>query len=87
MEHLEDAERCIKYLNRSTLEGRIITVEKVSKFRLTEFRISNSPALLLVLNVTGAVSVEPGFADGLLILTSWSSRIKAPHHFRRFPPT
>ncbi|XP_073396754.1 uncharacterized protein [Physcomitrium patens] len=28
MEHLEDAERCIKYLNRSTLEGRIITVEK-----------------------------------------------------------
>ncbi|XP_073385766.1 uncharacterized protein [Physcomitrium patens] len=29
MEHLEDAERCIKYLNRSTLEGRIITVEKL----------------------------------------------------------
>jgi RNA recognition motif-containing protein len=29
MEHLEDAERCIKYLNRSTLEGRMITVEKV----------------------------------------------------------
>ncbi|KAL3676847.1 hypothetical protein R1sor_026795 [Riccia sorocarpa] len=28
MEHLEDAERCIKYLNRSTLEGRMITVEK-----------------------------------------------------------
>jgi transformer-2 protein len=28
MEHLDDAERCIKYLNRSTLEGRMITVEK-----------------------------------------------------------
>lgn len=30
METAEDADRCIKYLNRSTLEGRIITVEKVS---------------------------------------------------------
>jgi transformer-2 protein len=28
MDQLEDAERCIKYLNRSTLEGRMITVEK-----------------------------------------------------------
>eukprot|EP01018_Ginkgo_biloba_P016282 Gb_37565 [translate_table: standard] len=28
MDTLEDAERCLKYLNRSTLEGRIITVEK-----------------------------------------------------------
>ncbi|KAG0564308.1 hypothetical protein M758_8G096000 [Ceratodon purpureus] len=28
MDHLDDAERCIKYLNRSTLEGRMITVEK-----------------------------------------------------------
>ena len=25
----DEAERCIKYLNRSVLEGRIITVEKV----------------------------------------------------------
>ncbi|KAG6553291.1 hypothetical protein Mapa_005025 [Marchantia paleacea] len=32
MDSLEDAERCIKYLNRSILEGRVITVEK--KFRL-----------------------------------------------------
>ena len=30
METTEDAERCIKYLNRSVLEGRLITVEKVS---------------------------------------------------------
>ncbi|XP_015571813.1 serine/arginine-rich splicing factor SR45a isoform X2 [Ricinus communis] len=29
METLEDAERCVKYLNRSVLEGRLITVEKV----------------------------------------------------------
>ncbi|KAH8972872.1 hypothetical protein BDL97_01G014500 [Sphagnum fallax] len=28
MDSAEDADRCIKYLNRSTLEGRIITVEK-----------------------------------------------------------
>ncbi|XP_022760575.1 serine/arginine-rich splicing factor SR45a-like isoform X2 [Durio zibethinus] len=29
METVEDADRCIKYLNRSILEGRLITVEKV----------------------------------------------------------
>lgn len=29
MDNLEDAERSIKYLNRSILEGRVITVEKV----------------------------------------------------------
>ncbi|PRQ22739.1 putative nucleotide-binding alpha-beta plait domain-containing protein [Rosa chinensis] len=28
METVEDAERCIKYLNRSVLEGRLVTVEK-----------------------------------------------------------
>jgi transformer-2 protein len=30
MDNADDADRCVKYLNRSTLEGRIITVEKVS---------------------------------------------------------
>lgn len=29
METNEGAERCIKYLNRSVFEGRLITVEKV----------------------------------------------------------
>lgn len=29
MDNADDADRCVKYLNRSTLEGRIITVEKV----------------------------------------------------------
>ena len=29
METVEDAGRCVKYLNRSVLEGRVITVEKV----------------------------------------------------------
>lgn len=29
METNEDAERCIKYLNRSVFEGRLVTVEKV----------------------------------------------------------
>ncbi|XP_028246185.1 serine/arginine-rich splicing factor SR45a isoform X3 [Glycine soja] len=28
METLEEADRCVKYLNRSVLEGRVITVEK-----------------------------------------------------------
>eukprot|EP00252_Welwitschia_mirabilis_P007349 TRINITY_DN185_c0_g1_i3.p1 TRINITY_DN185_c0_g1~~TRINITY_DN185_c0_g1_i3.p1 ORF type:complete len:169 (+),score=5.14 TRINITY_DN185_c0_g1_i3:234-740(+) len=30
MATIEDADRCIKYLDRSVLEGRVITVEKVS---------------------------------------------------------
>lgn len=29
METVEDANRCVKYLNQSVLEGRYITVEKV----------------------------------------------------------
>lgn len=29
MDTLEEADRCVKYLNRSVLEGRVITVEKV----------------------------------------------------------
>ncbi|KAJ7554181.1 hypothetical protein O6H91_06G129400 [Diphasiastrum complanatum] len=33
METVEDADRCIKYLNRSTLEGRIISVEKARRKR------------------------------------------------------
>lgn len=28
MSSVEDADRCIKYLNRSVLEGRVITAEK-----------------------------------------------------------
>ncbi|XP_008787412.1 serine/arginine-rich splicing factor SR45a-like isoform X2 [Phoenix dactylifera] len=31
METLEDADRCVKYLNRSVLEGRLITVEKAKR--------------------------------------------------------
>ncbi|GLJ54120.1 hypothetical protein SUGI_1158970 [Cryptomeria japonica] len=33
MENVEDAERCIKYLNQSILEGRYITVEKSRRKR------------------------------------------------------
>ncbi|XP_022760563.1 serine/arginine-rich splicing factor SR45a-like isoform X1 [Durio zibethinus] len=33
METVEDADRCIKYLNRSILEGRLITVEKAKRSR------------------------------------------------------
>ncbi|GAV76103.1 RRM_1 domain-containing protein [Cephalotus follicularis] len=33
MESVEDAESCIKYLNRSVLEGRLITVEKAKRKR------------------------------------------------------
>lgn len=33
METIESAERCVKYLNRSVLEGRLITVEKAKRKR------------------------------------------------------
>ncbi|XVF52934.1 hypothetical protein PTKIN_Ptkin05aG0057800 [Pterospermum kingtungense] len=33
METVEGADRCIKYLNRSVLEGRLITVEKAKRSR------------------------------------------------------
>ncbi|KAF3448591.1 hypothetical protein FNV43_RR09304 [Rhamnella rubrinervis] len=33
METNEDAERCVKYLNRSVLEGRLVTVEKAKRKR------------------------------------------------------
>ncbi|KAH9621728.1 hypothetical protein KSS87_018474 [Heliosperma pusillum] len=33
METVEGAERCLKYLNRSVLEGRLITVEKAKRSR------------------------------------------------------
>ncbi|XVF10566.1 hypothetical protein REPUB_Repub07fG0193600 [Reevesia pubescens] len=33
MENVEDADRCVKYLNRSVLEGRLITVEKAKRSR------------------------------------------------------
>ncbi|XP_038999132.1 serine/arginine-rich splicing factor SR45a-like, partial [Hibiscus syriacus] len=33
MSTIEEAERCIKYLNRSVLEGRVITVEKAKRRR------------------------------------------------------
>ncbi|KAJ8768575.1 hypothetical protein K2173_022688 [Erythroxylum novogranatense] len=33
MENTEGADRCIKYLNRSVLEGRLITVEKAKRSR------------------------------------------------------
>ncbi|KAJ8432448.1 hypothetical protein Cgig2_027745 [Carnegiea gigantea] len=33
METTEDADRCIKYLNRTVLEGRLVTVEKAKRSR------------------------------------------------------
>ncbi|KAJ8623798.1 hypothetical protein MRB53_032328 [Persea americana] len=33
METVEDADRCVKYLNRSVLEGRLITVQKAKRKR------------------------------------------------------
>lgn len=34
MDSVDDANRCVKYLNQSVLEGRYITVEKVIRFIL-----------------------------------------------------
>ncbi|XP_057429590.1 serine/arginine-rich splicing factor SR45a isoform X4 [Lotus japonicus] len=46
MDTLEDANRCVKYLNRSVLEGRVITVEKflwqqVSCVKQLNIKLSN----------------------------------------------
>lgn len=40
MDTVEEAERCIKYLNDSVMEGRNITVEKVIVF--TSTRVVNA---------------------------------------------
>lgn len=34
MSSVKEADRCIKYLDRSILEGRVIMVEKVKYFRI-----------------------------------------------------
>lgn len=36
MDNVEDANRCIKYLNQSVLLGRYITVEQVMRFPLKQ---------------------------------------------------
>ncbi|XP_068495208.1 serine/arginine-rich splicing factor SR45a isoform X3 [Phaseolus vulgaris] len=41
METVEVADRCVKYLNRSVLEGRVITVEKVSCVKQLFIKLSN----------------------------------------------
>lgn len=44
MSTVKEADRCIKYLDRSVLEGRVITVEKV-EYSFSVFLISD-PGLL-----------------------------------------
>lgn len=85
MDHLEDAERCIKYLNRSTLEGRMITVEKVSICGVSDFRILLF-LTTLVLKWYSCSFCWGRLADGIYFLTSWSSRITAPLCFHSYPP-
>ena len=42
MDTMEEADRCIKYLNNSVMEGRNITVEKVIVFTVTRVVDTNS---------------------------------------------
>jgi len=42
MDTVEEADRCIKYLNNSVMEGRNITVEKVIVFTVTRVVDTNS---------------------------------------------
>lgn len=42
MDTVEEADRCIKYLNNSAMEGRTITVEKVIVFTFTRIVDTNS---------------------------------------------
>ena len=46
METNDDAERCIKYLNRSVFEGRLMTVEKVLAAGLLSVATSNPNSML-----------------------------------------
>lgn len=47
MATVKEADRCIKYLDRSVLEGRVITVEKV---KIMRFGTSELPYLTSLLN-------------------------------------
>nr|DAD46685.1 TPA_asm: hypothetical protein HUJ06_016622 [Nelumbo nucifera] len=49
MDTIEDADRCIKHLNQSVLEGRYITVEKVNLFVPSVREVISSDEFLLVL--------------------------------------
>lgn len=49
MSSIDEAENCIKYLNRSVLEGRIITVEKVKVSPSIFFKDLGCFPLLLIL--------------------------------------
>ncbi|CAN1226360.1 Serine/arginine-rich splicing factor SR45a, partial [Linum perenne] len=40
MDNVDDANRCVKYLNQSILEGRYITVEKVFRLYSEQFCVS-----------------------------------------------
>ncbi|GFP80524.1 serine/arginine-rich splicing factor sr45a [Phtheirospermum japonicum] len=46
MSNLEEAERCIKHLDRSVLEGRVITVEKVAVSQLCNIKDDCLPRVL-----------------------------------------
>lgn len=64
METVEDAERCVKYLNRSVLEGRLVTVEKVlasvkgSRKLLCSMQLNCLYFLLLLLSYEDLLSSE-----------------------------
>ncbi|OVA17684.1 RNA recognition motif domain [Macleaya cordata] len=63
MSSVEEADRCLKYLDRSVLEGRVITVEKARRRRgrtLTPGKyLGNAVDLQATLHTIGAVLVTP----------------------------
>ncbi|CAM6045769.1 unnamed protein product [Sphagnum compactum] len=75
MDSAEDADRCIKYLNRSTLEGRIITVEKAKRRR------ARTPTPGEYLGVRAMQSQSRGYGGGDYGRDGYSAR-RAP----RFSP-
>ncbi|KAF8397344.1 hypothetical protein HHK36_016257 [Tetracentron sinense] len=57
MSTVKEAERCLKYLNHSALEGRVITVEKVNHSHFP-FCVGDLPATLLTIEAVTALVIH-----------------------------
>ncbi|KAG6520112.1 hypothetical protein ZIOFF_017144 [Zingiber officinale] len=68
MDNVKDADRCIKYLNQSILEGRYITVEKVAE--VSEIDILGATAVMTMVVVTRDL------LGTLLIVVAMNTRLR-----------
>ena len=69
MSTVEEADHCIKYLDRSVLEGRVITVEKVKS--LYFFLILDEWSRFFVFWLLSSISIPTGILDAYKFLWDW----------------